>query len=143
MIELVTGFFTTDNFLDGLTPLQMRLALGLPVPFLADGACIWQLLRQPTLTEFVDRGSTIRAGGTHMVLGRERETRCLPGEWHGRRLVKVKDVMRRDHRGDWPDAPAPRARQWQLTTMLPARLLCTLQPDQAYWAKGTGAPPHG
>jgi hypothetical protein len=133
MSELVTGYFTVDSAIRGLGLAELEDCLGLPKGYLAQGARILILLHPPALEDFEPRGSTRFEAGKGLDHARAKETKFLPGAWHGRRLVKVVPKARGTSDQAFRDAHGTAAEQWVLTRPVPARLLCELEPGRRFW----------
>lgn len=130
-MDMVTGYFTTENNIVGKTIWEIERVLGLPAGLLAGGVSILVLERTPRLDEFEAKGSTRRADGRGLNAEVVERTKFLPGAWVNRRLVKVVPANRPPDL-HYPDVTGIAAEQWRLVSDVPARLRCVLQPGQVY-----------
>ena len=133
-MDMVTGYFTTENNIVGKTTWEIERVLGLLPRWLASGAEILVLERVPSPHEFEARGSTISPGADDLNAEALERTKCLPGAWVNRRLVRVEPIIRRvvPENSKWPRSLGIAAEQWYLTKDVPARVRCVLQPGQVY-----------
>ncbi|MGE3173963.1 MAG: hypothetical protein AB7O97_15160 [Planctomycetota bacterium] len=136
----ITGYFTIERNLEGLSTLDMERRLGFPTGRMAAGAKVWLLSRHPDLGQFESWGSTLTPDGDG--LNRAVMLRCgIPGAWYGQRLVKVEPVIRHVDGDEYPRATGMPVEQWRLTVEILAHLACVLQPGARYWKAATSALP--
>src|SRR5215216_5604472 len=131
-MEPATGYFTIERNIVNSTPQEMEATLGLPPRWLAQGARILVLLRQPAVGEFVFAGSTRYPNATGLVGLEQRRNFPIPHAWLGQRLVKVKALGAPSATDNYPKAVSP-VEQWQLVVPIPAREVCQLAASQKYW----------
>jgi hypothetical protein len=133
-MERVTGYFTIERNLVGLSPREMETRLGFRPGRLTAGARILVLVRQPTVDEFIFSGSTRYSNAKGLVPPPLRRVNSIPHAWLGQRLVKVDPNL--PHSGfEWyPDATAA-VEQWQLIKPVDATEVSRLSVDQKYWPR--------
>jgi hypothetical protein len=133
-MEKVTGYFTIDRNLVGLSPREMETSLGFRPGRLTPGARILVLVRQPTLDDFIFAGSTRYSDANGLVDASQRRLTSIPHAWLGQRLVKVAPILPHSDFEWYPTAKTP-IEQWQLIRPVDARELCRLTVEQRYWGR--------
>jgi hypothetical protein len=133
-MEKVTGYFTIDRNLVGLSPREMERSLGFRPGRLTPGARILLLVREPTLDDFIFAGSTRYSDANGLVDATHRGLKSIPHAWLGQRLVKVAPILPHSAFEWYPIAKTP-IEQWQLIRPVDARELCRLTVDQRYWGR--------
>jgi hypothetical protein len=130
----VSGYFTIESSIEGLTSREMERVLGLPDLWLADGCVIFALVTEPAVGQFEQRGSTRYPGGDGLDLGVLKDTTFKrPTAWLNRRLVKVRHVYEKDSLVPFPKSSTP-VEQWELTEKVDAYEICRLNPGVKYWS---------
>ena len=133
-MEKVTGYFTIERNLIGLSPREMETRLGFRPGRLTRGARILVLARQPNLDEFIFAGSTKYSGAKGLVDAKLRRVASMPHAWLGQRLVKVDPNLPHSELESYPMAESP-VEQWQLVKPVDASEVCRLTVDQKYWGR--------
>ena len=131
-MERVTGYFTVERNLVGLSPREMEMRLGFRPGRMTPGARILVLTREPTLDDFIFAGSTRYSDANGLVDSTQRRLRSIPHAWLGQRLLKVAPVLPHSAFEWYPAAKSP-IEQWQLIRPVDAWELCRLDVDQRYW----------
>jgi hypothetical protein len=133
-MERVTGYFTIERNLVGLSPREMETRLGFRQGRLTPGARILVLLRQPTLEECIFAGSTRYSDADGLVGAPLRRMTSTPHAWLNQRLVKV-DPNLPHSSFEWYPPAENAVEQWQLIKPVEAIQVCTLVVDQPYWGR--------
>jgi len=131
-MEKVTGYFTVERNLVGLSPREMETRLGFRPGRLTPGARILILARQPTVDDFIFAGSTRYPDANGLVDEARRRVTSIPHAWLGQKLVKVAPNLPHSEFEWYPVAETP-IEQWQLTRPVEATEVCRLTLDQQYW----------
>lgn len=133
-MELVSGYFTTQRNIVGLSLREMESALGLRPGRLTLGARVLALARQPLVGEFAFAGSTLYSDGKGLVDVELRRNVSVPHAWLGQRLVKVIPTLAHSSLEWYPAARSP-VEQWKLLVSVPAEQVGQLAPHQRYWPR--------
>src|ERR1700730_1812156 len=112
-MEQVTGYFTVERNIVGLSLREMESKLGLRPGRLTHGARVLTLLRQPLVGEFVFAGSTLYPDAKGLVDVELRRNIPVPHAWLGQRLVKV-DANLVHSSFEWYPAASSPVEQWKL-----------------------------
>ena len=138
MTKRVTGYFTIESNIKGLTTREMEARLGFRPGRLDAGARVWVLQRQPQLHEFAFHGSTRVSGGEGLDHAQIEATRFIPGAWHNQRLVKVEPNTPHTDLETYPRAVGIAAEQWVLrrTAIVFGTLAQELRGGDTYWGQG-------
>ncbi len=131
-MEPVSGYFTVERNIVGLSLPEMESALGLRPGRLAQGARVVTLTRQPLVGEFVFAGSTWYSDAKGLVDVEQRRNVAVPHAWLGQRLVKVIPTLAHTPEESYPRARTP-VEQWQLLVFVGAEHVCYLGLGQRYW----------
>jgi hypothetical protein len=131
-MEQVTGYFTVERNIVGLSLREMESKLGLRPGRLTPGARVLALLRQPPVGQFVFAGSTLYSDAKGLVNVEQRRTVSVPHAWLGQRLVKVVPNLGHSSFEWYPSARSP-VEQWKLLVPVLAEQVCELGIDQKYW----------
>lgn len=128
----ITGHFTIESNILGLTPREMELRLGFRPGRLTPGARVLILLREPTAGEFEPRGSSFFPAAKGLDQSGLKRTVFRPGAWLGQRLVKIEPDL--PHTGfEWYPRSSSPVEQWKLIRPVPAYELRRLTIDERYW----------
>jgi hypothetical protein len=134
-MEPVTGYFTIERNIVGLTPHDMESKLGLRPGRLTPGARVLVLVRQPSVGQFVFAGSTVYPGGDGLIEVERRRNFPIPHAWLGQRLVKVQPNLPHTAIEWYPSALKSPVEQWQLIAPVDAEEACRLTVYQPYWPR--------
>jgi hypothetical protein len=134
-MEKVTGYFTIERNIVGLSLPEMESKLGLRPGRLTQGARVLVFLRQPVPGEFAFAGSTLYSDAKGLVGVELRKSVPVPHAWLGQRLVKVVPELAHSSSESYPAATSP-VEQWQLLIPMDAKEVCQLKVPQAYWPRG-------
>ena len=132
-MEPVSGYFTVERNIVGLSLPEMESALGLRPGRLTKGACVVALTRQPLVGEFVFAGSTWYSDAKGLVDVEQRRNVAVPHAWSGQRLVKVIPTLVHTPEELYPRARMP-IEQWQLLVTVAGEQVCHLVLGQRYWS---------
>jgi hypothetical protein len=132
-METVSGYFTTERNIRGLTTRQIEERLGFRLGRLKNGARILALYREPSPHQYVPVGSTLFPRGEGLNAKELERTKFSPGAWLGERLVKVVPELQRSKGESDPPSSSIHAEQWELTEEVPAREVCRLKAGETYW----------
>ena len=128
----VTGYFTTERNIRGLTPRGMELRLGFRSGRLTHGARILVLDREPLPNEYEPVGSSLFPDGVGLDARALHQTKFRPGAWLGERLVKVDPAV--PHSGfEWYPPASTSVEQWKLTRPVTAHEIGRLAAGETYW----------
>ena len=130
--ETVTGYFTIERNLIGLSPREMESRLGFRPGRLTPGARILVLLRPPTLDECLFAGSTRYSDAEGLVDADLRRLTSAPHAWLNQRLVKVDPNLPHSN-FEWYPPARTAVEQWQLIKPVEAVEVCRLTVDKRYW----------
>lgn len=133
-MEKVTGYFTVERNIVGLSLREMESKLGFRPGRLTKGVRILRLVRQPVVGEFVFAGSTKYSDAKGLVDVSLRRNIPVPHAWLGQRLVKVLPNLGHSSTEWYPSADSP-IEQWQLLVPVEAQQVCELAIHQAYWPR--------
>jgi len=133
-MEKVTGYFTIERNIVGLSLPEMESKLGFRPGRLTRGARILVLARQPMVGQFVFAGSTLYSDAKGLVDIELRRNVPIPHAWLGQRLVKVDPVLAHTADESYPAASSP-VEQWKLLVPVDAKPECRLELRQAYWPR--------
>ena len=133
-MERVTGYFTVERNIVGLSLREMEAKLGLGPGRLTDGARVLALVRQPLVGEFVFAGSTLYPDAKGLVDVELRRNVPVPHAWLGQRLVKVAPKLVHSSLEWYPAARSP-VEQWKLLVPVEADEVCQLERHQTYWPR--------
>ena len=133
-MEYVSGYFTIERNLVGVSLQEMESTLGFRPGRLTSGARIVVLLRQPLAGEFAFAGSTfLEEDARALVPLDQRKNVPVPHAWLGQRLLKVIPNLGHSEQERYPSATRP-VEQWQLTVpTFPAEHVCHLKIGDVYW----------
>ena len=128
----VTGYFTIERNIRGLSTREMELRLGFRPGRLTQGARILVLDREPLPNEYEPVGSSLFPNGTGLDAHALQETKFRPGAWLGERLVKVEPTI--PHSGfEWYPPASAAVEQWKLTLPVSAREVSCLAAGERFW----------
>jgi hypothetical protein len=135
-MEPVRGYFTIERNILGLNLREMEFKLGFPPGWLAGGARVLLLLKQPSVGKFVYAGSTRYPDARGLVGVAHRQNFPIPHAWLNQRLVKVKPIRQLTAGDDYPAAKEGAIEQWQLVEDVMGEEVCRLlNPQQKYWGR--------
>lgn len=130
----MTGYFTVERNIVGLSLPEMESKLGFRPGRLTRGARFLVLARQPMVGQFVFAGSTLYSDAKGLVDVELRRNVPIPHAWLGQRLVKVDPALAHTAGESYPAASSP-VEQWKLLVPVDAKLECRLELRQAYWPR--------
>jgi len=128
----ITGYFTTESNVRGLSTREMEVRLGFRPGRLTHGARILVLDREPLPGEFEPVGSTRYSSGQGLDKDQLHRTKFRPGAWIGEHLVKVEPVLP-DSGFEWYPNASTAVEQWKLTSPVTGHEVRTLAAGETYW----------
>jgi hypothetical protein len=133
-MEKVTGYFTIERNIVGLSLYEMEQKLGLRPCRLTSGARVLALVRQPLAGQFIFAGSTRYSDGEGLVDPEQRQNVPVPHAWLGQRLVKIVPNLTHSSFEWYPQASSP-VEQWKLLVAVDAKEVRRLAANQVYWPR--------